>query len=100
MDQRADKVYRSPMDSGKNSCVGYLARLPRPDQHGTFLYACGIHAMGLQGVIHFVENNLAKLYEEVRTRRFSMAIECDFAPEGHQVTATRGLTPLYRHDEA
>ncbi|MFD0888407.1 sigma factor-like helix-turn-helix DNA-binding protein [Streptosporangium algeriense] len=100
VDQRAGEVYRSPMDTGGNSCIGYLARVPRPDQHGTFLYACGIHAMGLQGVIHYVENNLPRLYEEVRTRRFSAVVGCDFDPEGHQVTASRLLTPLYRHDEA
>lgn len=99
VDLRADTLYRSPMDTGENSCVGYLARLSRPDQQGTFLYACGIHAMGLQGAIHYMENNLAQLYEEVHTRKFSVAIGSNFDPETRQVVESTRLTPLYRHGE-
>jgi hypothetical protein len=100
VDQRADTTYRSPQDAKQNSCIGYMARLSRPDQHGTFLYAAGLHAMGLQGVIHYLENNLAKLYDEVRMRRFSTAIACDFDPDTHLVVSSKRITPLYRHDEA
>lgn len=99
LDQRADVAHRSPMDRGESACIGYLGRFQRPDQQGTFLYIAGIHAMGLQGVIHYLENNLASLYEEARLRRFSLAIECRFDPESRQVTASERLTPLYRHDE-
>jgi hypothetical protein len=99
VDQRENTVYRSPMDTGQNSCIGYLARHSRPDQQGTFLYAAGIHAMGLQGVIHYLENNLGRLYDEVRLRRFSMVIRCDFDPETHQVVASKPLTPIYKLDE-
>lgn len=99
LDQRTDVVHRSPMDRGENACISYLGRFQRPDQQGTFLYMAGIHAVGLQGVIHYLENNLASLYDEARLRRFSLAVRCQFDPESHQVTTSERLTPLYRHDE-
>lgn len=98
VDHVTGHVYPSPMDDGQSSDVGYLARLPRPDGRGTFLYAAGIHAAGEAGVVHYVINNMADLYGEVRLRRFSTLIECDFDPATREVVGSRRLTPLYRPD--
>jgi len=91
-------IYRSPLDSGKNSDIGYLARLPRPDGKGTFLHLAGIHAVGSDGVVHYLSQHLPELYTEVRTRRFSMLISCDFDPETREITASEQLTGPLRHE--
>ncbi|WAU85035.1 sigma factor-like helix-turn-helix DNA-binding protein [Streptomyces sp. Qhu-G9] len=99
VDQKAGKAYRSPMDeNGSAGDFGYLGRLPRLDGRGTFLYIAGIHAIGANGVVHFLENNLAELYREVRTRRFSTLISCRYDPETLDVLESRRVTPLYRHE--
>jgi hypothetical protein len=99
VDQVAGKVYRSPFDEdGSAGDVGYLGRLPRLDGKGTFLYIAGVHAIGASGVVHFLENNLAELYREVRTRRFSTLISCRYDPETLEVLESRRVTPLYRHE--
>ncbi|PIM70477.1 transcriptional regulator [Streptomyces sp. JV178] len=99
VDQVAGKVYRSPFDEdGADGDVGYLGRLPRLDGKGTFLYIAGIHAIGASGVVHYLENNLAELYREVRTRRFSTLISCRYDPQTLEVLESRRVTPLYRHE--
>jgi len=99
VDQKAGKEYRSPMDEdGTAGDFGYLGRLPRLDGRGTFLYIAGIHAIGANGVVHYLENNLAELYREVRTRRFSTLISCRYDPKTLDVLESRRVTPLYRHE--
>ncbi|MEU0256801.1 sigma-70 region 4 domain-containing protein [Streptomyces sp. NPDC006184] len=99
IDQVAGKEYRSPLDEdGTAGDVGYLGRLPRLDGKGTFLYIAGIHAIGASGVVHYLENNLAELYREVRTRRFSTLISCRYDPQTLEVLESRRVTPLYRHE--
>ncbi|WP_432156508.1 sigma factor-like helix-turn-helix DNA-binding protein [Streptomyces sp. bgisy153] len=99
VDQNTGKQYRSPMDEdGSPEDFGYLGRLPRLDGRGTFLYVAGIHAIGANGVVHFLENNLAELYREMRTRRFSTLISCRYDPETLDVLESRRVTPLYRHE--
>jgi hypothetical protein len=99
VDQVAGKEYRSPSDEdGSDGDVGYLGRLRRLDGKGTFLYIAGIHAIGASGVVHFLENNLAELYREVRTRRFSTLISCRYDPQTLEVLESRRVTPLYRHE--
>ena len=93
-------VHRSPSESGKAADLAYIGRLPRPDGKGTFLYIAGIHAIGTAGAAHYIENNLAELYRETKTRRFSTIISCEFDPETRQVTGSARITPLYRHDGA
>lgn len=99
VDQRTGKTYRSPQDEdGSAGDFGYLGRLPRLDGRGTFLYIAGIHAIGANGVVHFLEHNLAELYREVRTTRFSTLISCRYNPDTLEVTGSRRVTPLYRHE--
>ncbi|MEV5395499.1 sigma factor-like helix-turn-helix DNA-binding protein [Streptomyces cellulosae] len=99
VDQRTGKTYRSPQDEdGSAGDFGYLGRLPRLDGRGTFLYIAGIHAIGANGVVHFLEHNLAELYREVRTKRFSTLIACRYNPDTLEVTESRRVTPLYRHE--
>ncbi|MEU5538930.1 sigma-70 family RNA polymerase sigma factor [Streptomyces sp. NPDC020362] len=99
VDQVTGKEYRSPADvDGSAGDVGYLGRLPRLDGKGTFLYIAGIHAIGASGVVHYLENNLAELYREVRTRRFSTLISCRYDPKTLEVLESRRVTPLYRHE--
>ncbi|MGW7134500.1 sigma factor-like helix-turn-helix DNA-binding protein [Streptomyces bobili] len=99
VDQTAGTTYRSPMDEdGSAGDVGYLGRLPRLDGRGTFLYIAGIHSIGANGVVHYLENNLAELYREVRTRRFSTLISCRYDPKTLDVLESRRVTPLYRHE--
>ncbi len=99
-DRHTGNEHRSLMDLDppQSGDVGYLGRLPRLDGKGTFLYIAGIHAMGSSGVMHFLEHELTAIYKEVRTRRFSAIIGCDFDPDTGHVTASRRLTPFYRHD--
>jgi hypothetical protein len=96
-DRKEHKVYRSPMDEGGARDIGYLARLPRPDARGTFLYIAGIHAMGSSGVIHYLDRHLAEVYREVRTKRFSALVECDFDSATRKVVSSNLVTPLYSH---
>ncbi|MFE0358980.1 sigma factor-like helix-turn-helix DNA-binding protein [Streptomyces nigra] len=99
VDQREGKEYRSPQDEdGSAGDFGYLGRLPRLDGKGTFLYIAGIHAIGANGVVHYLENNVADIYREVRTRRFSTLISCRYDPKTMEVLESRRVTPLYRHE--
>ncbi|WP_030812241.1 sigma factor-like helix-turn-helix DNA-binding protein [Streptomyces sp. NRRL S-337] len=99
VDRKAGQEYRSPMDEdGSAGDFGYLGRLPRLDGRGTFLYIAGVHSIGANGVVHFLENNLAELYREVRTRRFSTLISCRYDPKTLDVLESRRVTPLYRHE--
>ncbi|GGM84175.1 hypothetical protein GCM10012275_63530 [Longimycelium tulufanense] len=96
VDKRAGQIHRSPMDAGEPRDHAYLGRLPRLDGRGTFLYIAGIHAIGAAGVVHFIENNLAELYAEAKTKRFSTLITCTFNPETLEVQSSQQLSPYYR----
>ncbi|MFD8564957.1 sigma-70 family RNA polymerase sigma factor [Streptosporangium canum] len=98
VDQQTGITYRSPMSSGQSGDIGYLARLPRPDRRGNFLYIAGIHAMGSAGVIHYLARHLNEIYRDVKTRRFSCLVECTFDPENLEVATSRLITPLYRFE--
>jgi hypothetical protein len=85
------------MDEGTPSDIGYVARLPRPDARGTFLYMAGIHAIGSSGVIHYLDHHLAEVYREVKTKRFSALVRCEFDPSTRKVSSSTLITPLYAH---
>lgn len=97
IDRQSGKTYRSPMDTGGVSDIGYVARLPRPDARGNFIYIAGIHAMGSGGVIHYLDANLPEVYRDVRTRRFSALVKCEFDASTRKVVASELVTPLYGH---
>lgn len=98
VDRRSGKSYRSGMDSGEPKDFAYLARLPRPDGKGTFLYAAGIHAVGENGVVHYLENNLAEMYRELKTKRFSVIVECtyDADSETREIASSQLVTGFFK----
>ncbi|GGS84443.1 hypothetical protein GCM10010156_48810 [Planobispora rosea] len=98
VDRITGQVYRSPEDQGEPGDIAYFGRLPRPDGKGTFLYLAGIHAAGAAGVIHYLETALVPLYQQVRTRRFSMLISCRYDPDTHQIISSEQITPTYKHE--
>ena len=85
------------MDEGECGDIGYVARLPRPDGRGTFLYIAGIHAMGSSGVIHYLDKHLAEVYRDVKTKRFSALTRCEFDRDTRKVSTSSLITPLYLH---
>ncbi|MFE0652336.1 sigma-70 family RNA polymerase sigma factor [Streptomyces sp. NPDC059534] len=99
VDLKSQETYRSPMDEdGSAGDVGYLARLPRLDGKGTFIYVAGIHSIGANGVIHYLENHLAELYRDVRTHRFSTLISCRYDPKTLEILESTRVSPIYRHE--
>lgn len=96
-DHKTETEFYAPRDRGIPADVGYLGRLPRPDGRGTFLVCAGIHATGTQGVVAFLEEHMAELYRDVKLKRFSTLIECEYDPDSLTVTAARRLGPIYRH---
>jgi hypothetical protein len=96
-DRRGDRVWRSPMDTGVMSDIGYLGRLPRPDGKGNFLYIGGIHGAGTSGVAHYLLENLPDLWREVRTARFSALIRCTLTP-AHSVESSELIAGPYLHE--
>jgi hypothetical protein len=97
IEDRAGTIYRSPADQGESKDIGYIARLPRPDGRGTFLYLAGLHATGSLGAAHFLESNLQDLYKEVKTRRFSLLVECEF-DQKHHIVSSKMLSAVHRHE--
>lgn len=75
---------------------GYLGRLSRPDGKGTFLCMAGIHATGTQGVVAYLEQNLTQLYDEVKTRKFSMVIESEYDFSRKTTITAQPATPIYK----
>jgi hypothetical protein len=95
-DLKTGETYGAPREPGPGRDFGYLGRLPRPDGQGTFLVAGGLHATGTQGVVAYLETALADLYAEVKTRRFSMIVECSYN-DSLEVTSAKQASPIYTH---
>lgn len=101
VDRTTGTEYRSPRDQGEPTDYAYIGRLRRPDGKGTFLYLAGIHAQGTLGAATFVADNLKDLYKELKTKRFSSIVACQFDPNGdRKILTTERVTPLYRHEGA
>lgn len=100
IDKVADTEHRSPSDAGESADHAYIGRLPRPDGRGTFLYLAGIHGPGTAGAAHYIEHNLADLYREVKTRRWSALVTCEFDAKTGSIKSSKLLTPIYRHEGA
>lgn len=100
VDQREGIEYRSPRDVGDPRDVGYVARLPRPDGRGVFLYLAGVHATGTNGVVHYLQHGgLQELYTQARQQRFSALVECTFDADTLDVVASQRITPVYKGGE-
>jgi hypothetical protein len=101
-DRRTGHAYHSPSDNPAlpPGDVAYLSRQPRPDGNGSFILLTGIHAVGSNGVIHYLTRELADLYEQVGTRRFSTLIASEFDPATRTITSSRRITHLYLHEDA
>jgi hypothetical protein len=101
-DQRTGHTYHSPSDNPAlpPGDVAYLSRQARPDGDGSFILLTGIHAVGSNGVIHYLTRELADLYEQVGTRRFSTLIASEFDPATRTITSSRRITPFYLHEDA
>ncbi len=97
-DRERGRQYRSPEDNGEPGDVAYFGRLPRPDGRGTFLYIAGIHASGAAGVVHWLGHHLPELYRDVRLRRFSTLVRCQYDPHTHEVIGSETVAPIYRHE--
>jgi hypothetical protein len=91
-----EEQFRSPRDAGEAADYGYIGRLPRPDGKGSFLYLAGIHAQGTLGAAEYIAENIGLLYKEVKNRRFSAVIRCQF--ERQAILSTERVTPLHRHE--
>ena len=101
IDKTTGSEYRSPIDDGDATDYAYIGRLPRPDGKGTFLYLAGIHAPGNLGAARFIADNITELHRELKTRRFSVLVACDFDPKDRRkILSTKALTPIYRPESS
>lgn len=96
VNRETGQTYRSPSDDGEPTDYAYLGRLPRPDGRGNFLYLAGIHAMGTLGATQYLEEHLDELYREVKNRRFSLLVACEYDKRKRTITGVKALTPIYR----
>lgn len=99
-DRETGIAHRSGMDSdpSTNSDVAYLGRLPRPDGQGLIMVLTGIHPQGTLGVVHLIVNDLADLYRQAGTDRFSVLLNVDYNPQDNEPVRVRLLSPFYRHE--
>ena len=79
--------------------IAYLGRLLRPDGQGSVMAIAGIHPEGSLGVVHLLTTDIATLWGQVGTERFSVVVGTEYDPDSHEPVRTELLTPLYRHDE-
>lgn len=101
VDKTAGTEYRSPMDRGETADFAYIGRLPRPDGKGTFLYLAGTHAPGTLAAAHFIADNIVDLHKDLKNRRFSAVISCDFDPKDRRkIISTKAVTPIYRPESS
>ncbi|NKY45985.1 MULTISPECIES: hypothetical protein [Nocardia] len=95
-DRAARRIYRpggtEPFD------IAYLARLPRPDGHGTILVIDGLHPPGSLGAIRLLGTRLATLHERADTRAFSAVIGVRYDRHTGEPIEVDLLTPIYRHE--
>lgn len=100
IDKDSGTEYRSPSDQGEPADYAYIGRLPRPDGKGTFLYLAGIHGPGTAGAAFYLEAHLQELYREVKTRRWSALVSCEFDPGSRQILKAELTRPIRRHENA
>jgi hypothetical protein len=93
-----DTIHRSPSDVGDHhhADYAYIGRLPRPDSKGTFLYLAGIHAMGTLGAATYLTENVEALYREVKNRRWSVLVECQYDPDTRAIQLIQPITAIHK----
>lgn len=97
VDKTSQTEYRSPMDRGEAADYAYVGRLPRPDGKGTFLYLAGTHAPGTLAAARYVADNIVELHRDLKNRRFSTVIACQYDPKDRKkILTVKPLTPIYR----
>ncbi len=97
INRKTGETYRSPREAGGTTDYAYFGRLPRPDGRGTFLYLAGIHAQGTLGAAQYLAGHLAELYQEVKQRRFSVILTCEYDPN-REIKNVEPLAPLCIHE--
>jgi hypothetical protein len=101
IDKTTGTDYRSPMDRGEPSDYAYVGRLPRPDGKGTFLYLAGTHAPGTLAAAHYVSDNIVDLHRDLKNRRFSTIIVCEYDPKDRKkIISAKPVTPIYRPESS
>ena len=101
VDKTAGTEYRSPMDNGETMDYAYVGRLPRPDGKGTFLYLAGTHAPGTLAAAHYVSDNIVELHRDLKNRRFSVVIGCEFDPKDRKkIISAKPVTSIYRPESS
>jgi hypothetical protein len=101
IDKTTGTDYRSPMDRGETSDYAYVGRLPRPDGKGTFLYLAGTHAPGTLAAAHYVSDNIVDLHRDLKNRRFSTIIVCEYDPKDRKkIISAKPVTPIYRPESS
>ena len=101
VDKTTGTEYRSPMDNGETMDYAYVGRLPRPDGKGTFLYLAGTHAPGTLAAAHYVSDNIVELHRDLKNRRFSVVIGCEFDPKDRKkIISAKPVTSIYRPESS
>jgi hypothetical protein len=100
-DTRTGNLYRSGMDNtpATPQDVAYLGRLPRPDGQGLVMALTGVHPPGTLGVIHLITSEIAALWGQAGTGRFSAVVGTTYDPDTHEPAEVELLSPLYSHEE-
>src|SRR5258707_1298178 len=81
-DTRTGEGFRSGQESDPRRPydIAYLGRLPRPDGHGSVMAIAGIHPEGSLGVVHLLTTDIATLWGQVGTERFSVVVGTEYDP--------------------
>ncbi len=95
-DRQVGTRFESPMDDVQPEPVdiGYLGRL-KFDGDRSVIVIAGVHAIGSVGVIHYLQTNVRRLYDEVGTKQFSMVVRSHH--EGETITASEPACPPILH---
>jgi hypothetical protein len=51
------------------------------------------------GVVHLLTTDIATLWGQVGSERFSVVVGTEYDPDSHEPVRTELRTSLYRHDE-
>jgi hypothetical protein len=55
------------------------------------------HAPGTLAAAHFIADNIVELHRDLKNRRFSTIIVCEYDPKDRKkILSTKPLTPIYR----